>query len=128
LTGERWKCVFDGVHRGIKRRAEIAVLWSFQDAIKPRCFWQVQRAAAAEIDGLAMLVQGVLDQDPFLCVGRGYVARHISVHGVSVRVPRAHPGQPDQDHLLRWHRLLSLHQLPQWYARSGPAALNVELL
>ena len=80
------------------------------------------------IDGLAMLVQGVLHQDPFLCVGRGYVARHISFHGVSVRVPRAHPGQPDQDHLLRWHRLLSLHQLPQWYARSGPAALNVELL
>jgi transposase len=26
------------------------------------------------IDGLAMLVQGVLRQDPFLCVGRNYVA------------------------------------------------------
>ena len=26
------------------------------------------------IDGLAMLVQGVLRQDPFLCLGRDYVA------------------------------------------------------
>ena len=26
------------------------------------------------LNGLAMLVQGVLRQDPFLCVGRGYVA------------------------------------------------------
>jgi transposase len=27
------------------------------------------------IDGLAMLVQGVLRQDPFLCLGRDYVAQ-----------------------------------------------------
>jgi hypothetical protein len=42
------------------------------------------------IDGLAMLVQGVLQQDPF--------TGHFRVSGPN-------PGQPDQDYLLGWHRV-----------------------
>lgn len=48
------------------------------------------------IDGLAMLVQGVLQQDPF--TGHLFVFRG------------PHPSQPDQDHLLGWHRVLPVHQ------------------
>ena len=48
------------------------------------------------IDGLSMSVQGVLQQE--------------SVHRPPVRVPRPYPGQPDQNHLLGWHRVLPVHQ------------------
>ena len=33
-----------------------------------------------------------------------------SVHRSPVRVPRSHPGQPDQDHPLGWQWVLSVHQ------------------
>jgi len=47
------------------------------------------------IDGLAMLVQGVLRQDPF------------SGHLFAFRGPQ---GQSHQDRLLGWHRPLPVHQ------------------
>lgn len=58
------------------------------------------------IDGLAMLVQGVLHQDPF--------TGHLFV------VPGPHQGQSPQDYLLGWHRLLSVHQTAR--ARCLPVA------
>jgi transposase len=58
------------------------------------------------IDGLAMLVQGVLRQDPF--------------SGAPVRVPRPLPGQPDQDRVLGRDRIVSVHQAAR--ARCLPLA------
>jgi transposase len=50
------------------------------------------------IDGLAMLVQGVLRQDPLL--------------GSPVRVPGPQ-GQPHQDRILGWDWTLPVHQAPR---------------
>ena len=57
------------------------------------------------IDGLAMLVQGVLRQHPF--------TGHLFVFG-------GRQGQSPQDHLLGWQRLLSVHQTAR--ARRLPVA------
>jgi hypothetical protein len=59
------------------------------------------------IDGLAMLVQGVLRQDPF--------------SGAPVRVPRPQ-GQSHQDRLLGWYRPLPVHQAAR--ARRLPLAVK----
>jgi len=49
LAGERREGGFDFVHGGSQHRAEIAVLWSFQDHVEPRAFGKVQRPAACEV-------------------------------------------------------------------------------
>jgi hypothetical protein len=59
------------------------------------------------IDGLAMLVQGVLRQDPF--------------SGHLFRVPGSE-GRPDQDRILGWDRPLPLHQAAR--ARRLPVAIE----
>jgi hypothetical protein len=57
------------------------------------------------IDGLAMLVQGVLQQDP----------------GPPLRIPGPE-GQPHQDRVLGWHRPLPFHQAAR--ARRVPMAVE----
>jgi transposase len=58
------------------------------------------------IDSLAMMVQGLLHQDPF--TGHLFVFRG------------RYQSQPDQDHLLGWDRLLFVHQAAR--ARCLPMA------
>jgi hypothetical protein len=59
------------------------------------------------INGLAMLVQGVLRQDPYL--------------GPPLRVPGPE-SQPHQDRVLGWHRPLPFHQAAR--ARRVPMAVE----
>ena len=49
LAGERRESVFDRLHRGVERCAEIAVLGRLQDHVEPRALGQIKRAAARKV-------------------------------------------------------------------------------
>jgi len=60
--------------------------------ISPSAGTRVWLAAGATgmrrgFDGLARQVQQVLEQDPFICVGRHYVAAKLGIAGDSLAMP-----------------------------------------